>query len=124
MSKYTVISNNVMEESGIDFLGPETSTVDPDDVRYWNTHDIYTNNTVNGRLVYYWKNKEGGTVPTGAGQVILGNCQNVTVKDQNITGGTVGIVIGYSRKNTIVNNTIADVHHGISLKNSESSSID
>ncbi len=123
-SKYIVISNNTMEESGIDFLGPEGGYGDPGDVGYWNTHEIYTNNTVNGRPVYYWKNKEGGTVPTGAGQVILGNCQNVTVKDQNITGGTVGIVIGYSRKNTIVNNTIADVHHGISLKNSESSSID
>ncbi len=123
-SKYIVISNNTMEESSIDFLGPEGGYGDPGDVGYWNTHEIYTNNTVNGRPVYYWKNKEGGTVPAGAGQVILGNSQNVTVKNQDITGGTVGIVIGYSRKNTIVNNTIADVRHGISIKNSESSSID
>ncbi|MEF8874764.1 MAG: NosD domain-containing protein [Candidatus Thermoplasmatota archaeon] len=123
-SKYTVVENNTMEESGIDFLGPEGGHGDPGDVGYWNTHEIYTNNTVNDRPVYYWKDEDGGTVPTGAGQVILGNCQNVTVKNQNITGGSVGIVIGYSRENTIVNNSIADVHHGISIKNSESPSID
>lgn len=91
------ISNNVMKDNGIFIQG--------DSQNQWTTHAISTSNTVNGKPVHYWKNLTGGTVPSGAGQVILANCQNVTVSDQNVSDGSVGILLGFSNWNTIVNNT-------------------
>lgn len=75
-------------------------------LEYWNTHSIDTSNTVNGKPVQYWSNRFGGTVPPGAGQVILANCDNVIVENQNISDGTSGIQIGYSHRNTILNNSV------------------
>jgi parallel beta-helix repeat protein len=76
-------------------------------VQYWNTHDIDTSNIVNGKPLHYWKNQISGTVPEGAGQVILGNCINVTVKNQVLSSCSSGIQLGFSSYNYIVNNTVS-----------------
>jgi parallel beta-helix repeat protein len=55
------------------------------------THEIDTSNTVNGRSVYYWKDVEGGRIPDGAGQVILVNCSNVAVENQNNASGAIEV---------------------------------
>ncbi len=83
--------------------------------RYWDTHDINASNTVNGKPVHYWKNKTGGTVPSGAGQVILANCMNVIIERQLLNGGAAGIQLGYSVENTIYNNTVRNNQYGIYL---------
>ncbi|UCG70395.1 MAG: right-handed parallel beta-helix repeat-containing protein, partial [Thermoplasmata archaeon] len=62
----------------------------------WNSHNIDTSNTVNGKPVYYWKDRNGGTVPEDAGQIILVNCTDVTVENQKLTNGSHGIILGYS----------------------------
>ena len=74
-------------------------------LEHWNTHTIDTSNTVNGKPVYYWKDYAGGTVPLGAGQIILANCTDVIIENQNVTNGSAGIQVGYSSNNTISNNT-------------------
>ena len=71
----------------------------------WNTHTIPITNTVNNKPVYYWKNVNGGTIPPGAGQVILAKCSNIVVRNQNLSNATVGISIGFSSDNIISNNT-------------------
>lgn len=71
----------------------------------WNTHNIGISNKVNNKPVHYWKNQTAGTVPSGAGQVILANCSNVIVTGQNASGGSVGILLGYSQQNIIIDNT-------------------
>ena len=43
---------NIMENNGISIWG--------DSLEYWNTHFIDTSNKVNGKPVYYWRNKNGG----------------------------------------------------------------
>ncbi len=73
-------------------------------LEHWNSHDIDVTNTVNGKPVRYWKNQVGGTVPPGAGQVILANCMNVTVEGQNLINGSVGILMGLSVNNIITDN--------------------
>lgn len=87
-------------------------------MKYWNTHNIDDTNTVNGKPVYYWKNVTGGTVPSGAGQVILANCTGVSVKDQNISGVYTGILLGFSSGNRISNVTISESRVGVDLRNS------
>ncbi len=71
----------------------------------YTTNEIDSTNTVNGKPVYFWKNKVGGEVPEGAGEVILANCSNVLVENQNLNNGSIGIEIAYSSNITITNNT-------------------
>ncbi|MCK5038651.1 MAG: right-handed parallel beta-helix repeat-containing protein [Thermoplasmata archaeon] len=90
-----------------------------DSVEYWNSHDIESTNTVNGRPVYYWKDALGGTVPSGAGQVLLANCNGTAVENQNLSIASVGIEIGFSSHVTIFNVTAsANTEGGISLYSS------
>jgi len=114
-SNSTTIRNNTMVGDGIVILGKR--------LQHWNTHSIDTSNTVNGKPVYYWKDQVGGTVPLGGGQVILANCTNVVVENQNVSDGSVGISLGFSSGNTIANNTASNNHEGIYLQYSSSNTL-
>ena len=99
-------------------------------------HNI-ENNTVNGKPLYYICDKSDYTVPEDAGQVMLVNCTNVTVKNldlkdtdfsinlagcfncnisDNIIDDTDGeLILFYSENNTIQGNKISNCLHGICL---------
>lgn len=98
------LMNNILTESGIGISGNSLS--------HWNTHNIDTSNTVNGKDVFYWKNSTGGVIPTGAGEVILANCSNVIIEDQNFMNGSIGIELGFSSNNTLKNNSISNEYYG------------
>jgi len=71
------------------------------------TQDISTNNTVNGKPIYYYKNADmhNISVPSDAGEVILGNVTNMKIENLEISHGSVGLQIGYSTSIIIMNNT-------------------
>lgn len=99
-------------------------------------HDI-SGNTVNGRPLYYYKNIHNDTVETDAGQIILVNCSNITIKDMYLTNtdfaillihcsncviedsivkDTEGeIILFISDNNTVQNNTAINNMHGVCL---------
>lgn len=79
--------------------------IDGNEIQHWNSHTIYSNNTVNLKPIYYWKNKNKGIIPLGAGQIILANCTNIIMQDQNISYGNIGILLGFSNSNYIRNIT-------------------
>ena len=114
-SSDTTITSNEMIENGIYISG--------DLLEHWNTHTIDASNTVNGKPVHYWKDVVGGTVPLGAGQVILANCTDVVVENQNVSSTTIGIELGFSSENTIANNTASLDYRGIVLHHSERNTI-
>jgi parallel beta-helix repeat protein len=97
-SSWHEISGNSMERSSIFLSGNQ--------IEHWNTHSISPSNTVDGRPVYYCRNANGGTIPFSAGQIILANCDGVTVENQNIINLYFGMQIGYSSSNIITNNTV------------------
>lgn len=105
------LRNNEFTGSGISIAAAN--------VNGWTSHSIDTSNKVNGRPITYWKNLVGGIVPPGAGQIILANCTGVIVENQTIGNTSVGIQLGMSSRNMIVDNTITDSRHGISLSESE-----
>jgi parallel beta-helix repeat protein len=94
-ANYCTLTNNIMIGNGIYICGDSISDY---------THEIDTSNTVNGKPVYYWKDVEGGRIPEGAGQVILVNCTNVIVEDQDLNNASIGIQIAFSSSITIRNN--------------------
>jgi parallel beta-helix repeat protein len=110
------ISANKMNNNGILFSGGN--------VEYWNSHNIDTLNLVNGKTLYYIKNQQSGNVPNGAGQVILANCSNISVKNQEIINATAGILLGFSSYcNISVNNLASNYHYGIYLYKSMKNNI-
>jgi parallel beta-helix repeat protein len=111
----STLMNNLMFENGI--------LIDAYYLRYWNTHEIDTSNTINGKPVYYWKNVTGGTVPPDAGEVILANCTGVTVENMTFRNSSVGILLGFSSNNTITNNTVENILDGIRLSYSNNNTV-
>lgn len=107
------LTGNRMENNGIEIRSGGS----------WNTHTIGTDNNVNGKPVYYWKNVNGGTIPPGAGQVILANCTNVEVSNQNVSHASVGIQLGFSSDCIIINNTANSNSYGIYLNSSSNNYI-
>lgn len=106
-SSNSIVTSNTMVEGRFEIWG--------DLLEHWNTHIIDTTNTVNGRPVQYWKNAIGGTVPLDAGQVILANCSNVIVENQNMNNARVGILLGFSRDIIMANNSLSETTVGIHL---------
>ena len=85
-----------MERNGI--------ILDGDLIEHWNTHYIDTSNRVNGKPVIYRKNETGGNIPLGAGEVILANCTEVIVENQEVSNNTVFIQLGFSSNNSLNKN--------------------
>ena len=114
-SNHTNLTNNTLWDSGID--------IDSWSPEEWTTH-VIENNTVNEKPVYYYKNQNGGTVPSDAGQVILANCTNMTVAGLTITNAAIGIQLGFSSDNTIENNTcVSNSLYGIRIRYSTNNTI-
>ena len=103
-------------------------------------------NVVNGRPLVYWQNVRGGTVPLGAGQVVLMNTTGVEVTGQDLTRVNIGVFAAFSshldihhntlsnnslfgialessNHSTIAHNTVSNGRFGISLEHSEHSTV-
>lgn len=96
---------------------------------YWSGDNTFKsqiipiNNTVNGNPLYYYKNgnQNNVIVPKDAGQVILGEVSNVKISGLNVTGGSIGILIGFSSNIIITNNNCSsNTMYGIHLIQSNS----
>jgi len=114
-SKNNKLTGNIMVENGIIIRGDSLSQF---------LHEIDESNTVNGKPVYYWKDVERGKVPEGAGQVILVNCSNVIVENQNLNDASDGIEVAFSIHSSIKgNNCTYNNGAGIYIHYSKNNSI-
>jgi len=112
-SSNNCIRNNIFINDGVVIRGNELQDY---------TH-VIENNTVNGRPLYYFKDRVGGKAPEDAGQVILANCTGFLLENLNISN-TNGIIIGFSSQNIITNNNISSNNeYGILLDCSSNNSI-
>ncbi len=137
-SNWTIISNNILFYNGwhdIDIslcIGMDVRFNNMIDsgifiggrkLEYWNTHTIDTTNILNGKPVYYWKNQTSGIIPVGAGQVILANCSNVLIQNQELMNSSIGIELGYSTNISIKDNNIKSSLGGIFIASSNNITI-
>ncbi len=106
-SSHNTILNNTMSACGLYIFGLN--------LHHWNTHTISSNNTVNGKPLYYWKNINNGVIPSGAGQIILANCTNITIENQKTINTRVGIVLVFSSNNILKHNNCSNNQDGIYL---------
>lgn len=85
--------------------------------------DIDESNTVNGKPIYYWINKQDLSVPLDASYVALINCSEVTIKNLNFNNNGQGLLLVSTTKSSIIKNNITDNIHGIYLCESTNNTI-
>jgi parallel beta-helix repeat protein len=76
---------------------------------------IDESNTIQGKHVYYWVNKNDVTVPSDAGFVALINCTRIIVENLQISRNYHGIMLFSTTNSTIRNNQIYHNYYGIWL---------
>jgi parallel beta-helix repeat protein len=86
-------------------------------------HDIDTSNTVNGKPIYYWINRQNMEVPSDAGYVALINCTNITVKNLYLKDNGQGVLLASTKSSMIIQNTITYNSEGIYLWHSSGNTI-
>jgi len=110
-STYVTITANTFLSNGVYLQG--------DSVSYFNSHTIPTDNTVNGKPLYYHKDCSGLTVDgIPVGQLIVANCTSVIAANLQITDSDVGIEMAFSTGVTITATNVSGNEYGISLDSS------
>ena len=71
-----------------------------EDPAYFTSHTI-ENCTVNGRPLFYAVSLPEVTAPEGMGEIICCGCGEVTVKNADVSGGSMGMVLVYNDRITL-----------------------
>lgn len=82
-----------------------------------------TNNTVNGKAQVYLEGASSKVLEADAGQIILINCQDITIKNQDIHGTNVGIEIWGGKDINISDNDLINNRRNLYLTQVNSTSI-
>lgn len=105
------MDNNALEGNGLYIVDPVLSN--------WKSHEVSETNTVNGKPLYYWKERTSATVPAGAGQVFLIDCNYTVVQNQELSNCSLAINLINSEYCIVENNTCRDNDNlGLYLDNS------
>lgn len=101
--------SNVMERNGYNFGMWRWTGLDT----------VTTNNTIDGKPVYYWYNQSGKTVPANAGYVALIYCKDILVKGHDLSHNYQGVIAVHSSNITVQDNIFSDDLHGIDVDTSQ-----
>jgi len=93
----SVLRDNDMVNCGLAIDGTDLSDY---------INDVDTSNKVNGKTLYYYRDKNSIIVPNDAGEVILVNCTNCDISNLDLSDGTIGVELAYSSYNVISGNKI------------------
>jgi len=98
-SSNNILRNNRMVDNGVNFgvVGYTLSDF---------INDVDTSNTVDGKPIYYWINKQDMAVPLEVGYVALVNCTRITVQNLNLTKNWQGVLLAATTNSTITQNNI------------------
>jgi parallel beta-helix repeat protein len=96
--------------------------IEGDELSHFNSHEIPTNNIVNSKPLYYYKDSSGLDINAiSVGQLILINCTNVQVKSLLINNTDVGIETAYSGFMNITHCNLSNNKYGFYLFSSSNS---
>lgn len=109
------ITHNLLENNGFAVRGLTTTDYIQSELK---------NNTINGKDLIYWVNIKDTIVPEGAGQIILINCMNIEIANQDLSNASNGILLFYSSNIYIHHNIISNnSYRGIYLYYSTNNTI-
>jgi parallel beta-helix repeat protein len=98
LSECIIIHENLFINDGILFV---------QDFKPYYNHDIQ-NNIVNGKPLYYFKNKDDFAVPSNAGQIILYDCDNVLISEMDIENTDWAVQLFYCHDCIVQNSKISN----------------
>ena len=81
------------------------------------------NNFVNGKPLTYLEDKTYEIVDYPCGQIILVNCKNITISNQNISNLRIGIILSHSHNCYLYKNQIMNACYGILVYFSDNNTI-
>jgi parallel beta-helix repeat protein len=115
----TIINNTLVEDCILvgNYVYPDSNHIEKSYI-----HTI-ENNTINNKPIYYYKNIDSFTIPNDAGQVLLANCSNVTIKDTFFNKCDFPIILGFCSYCVIEHNTVDDAWGEIILLESDNCTI-
>jgi len=125
-----ISGNNITNNrDGIDLSGSSNNTISGnlfmrDGLSVWDSYgNVVVDNFVNGKPLVYLEDVSHQSVGD-AGQVILVNCQHITVENLNPSNTNIGVQL-WQTNNTIIqgNNITANNEHGIWLYKSSNNSV-
>lgn len=139
-SNNNFVSNNVVsnQREGIILYGTNNTLrdnkIDNNDLSFefeWSSdwvatnlvNDIDSSNTINGKPITYWVNKQNQKVPEDSPIVVLVNCTNMTVENLELTNNRQGIILLATTNSTIQNNSVQVSNDGILLYASSNNKI-
>jgi len=123
ISIYNIFKNNTTTNNLYNFgqsliLIPRKWVINPPDPPQISPHlmnDVDASNTVDGKSIYWWINRQDEQVPNNAGYVVLANCTNMVLKDLILQNNTQGMLLVGVSNSLISNNTIKDTGIGICI---------
>lgn len=109
-SEGNTLQNNRMENNSYNFAFPRASTA----------NDIDESNTVDGKPIYFFVNESNLILDSGsnAGTVYCINCQNVTVRDLNLSGNLYGLYFYSSADSHVENISSSDNRYAFYISGS------
>jgi len=87
-------------------------------------HDIDTSNTVEGKPIYYWKNKKNMQIPSNAGYVAIVNSTKIDVQNLTLANNGQGLLLAYTSDSTIKNLKVYSTDLGVALYSSSANTIE
>lgn len=91
-----------------------------DDISQFNSHQITTDNSVNGRPLFYIKDSTGSAIEgIAVGQLIMVNCTDFEISNLEINDADWGILLAFTNNISISYCTIRDNIVGVSLYSSK-----
>lgn len=109
------ILNNTFYDDGIFIVGKKSN---------WDSHTII-NNTVGNQPIFYYKKQVNLNISNlDCGQIILANCTDSVIRNNNVSNSKIGIYLGFSNNNTLTGNNLIDNIFGIRLQYSDYNNIE
>ena len=112
---YNKLFNNSFVSDGLDITSDSKNNVVP--------VDGSLKNTVNGEPLYFYENESDKIIEGSAGQVVIMDSENFTVRDTYINETTKGILLLNTNESKITNNTLKDNYRGLEVINSRNNSV-
>jgi parallel beta-helix repeat protein len=122
ISIHNVFRNNTMTENVYNFgVDPQKlipldwvfSPPDPPQISPHLMNDVDTSNTVDGKPIYWWINRQDEQVPKDAGYLVLVNSTNMIINDLVLQNNSQGMLLVGVSNSSISNNSVTDTQHGI-----------
>lgn len=116
-----VLKGNELNNNHVNFEIDPKSRVDFYNSQFAN--DVDSSNTIDGKPIIYWMNKQDQTVPEDAALVVLVNCKNITVENLNVSKNPVAIILASTANSKVTNNSVDAPDYVIFVHNSSGNTI-